>query len=376
MSTEDDQKQHQPTSKRLEELRESGQILRSKDLSSGFILAIAIATIMFISGFLKTRFIDNFTQTFSSINLVVNDPEQMYKIIRHLFYANVSVLLPIFIILILAAFGSAFLLGGWNFTFSALKFDWNRINPGTNLGNIYSKKLFADVAKSTMKFGIIAFFFWYFITSNEKQLLGLSYLEYNSSLNSLAILIHDFIIMIFMAIIIIVAADIIHSYFTYQQRTMMSTQELKDEHKNTEGNADVKRKMRSLQYALLKQKIPQMVPVANVIITNPSHYAVALQYKEGKDKAPKVIAKGKGSVAQYIKKLAIASGVPIYEEPPLARAIYHTTKTGTEINPELYIAVAIVLTYINQLRRYQSGNGPLPIKAEALEIPPHFQFKG
>jgi len=234
--------------------------------------------------------------------------------------------------------------------------------------------MLVDVSKSSIKFLVIVGFFYYFVADNSKDILSLSYLSLPSALSATYYLIQKFILVLFIGILIIVALDAFYSFITYQSRTRMTTQELKDEQKDTEGNVDVKRKLKSLQYALLKQKIPQMVPQATVVITNPTHYAVALRYKEGVDKAPKVIAKGRGAIAQHIRMLAITNGIPIYEEPPLARAIYHTNNLGKDVNPALYLAIAIVLSYIQQLRRYQHGKGPLPTKA-VLDIPAPFQFK-
>ncbi len=375
MSGEDTNKEHEATSKRLDELREMGQTLRSKDLSSGIILATTLLILMVLSGAIRARFEENFNTAFTSINIINVDPDQLFKIMRSLFVSNLMILIPIFAILMVASFLSVFILGGWNFSIKAVGFKWEKLNPVTNLGNIFSKRMFGDIAKSSVKFAIIVGFFYYFAITNDTEILSLSNLQYTHALYLFCALVERFIVILFIGILVIIGIDALSNYLAYQTKTKMSTQELKDEQKNTEGNTDVKRRMRSLQYSLLKQRIPLVIPKATVIITNPTHYAVALQYIEGKDKAPKVIAKGKDNVAAYIRKLAIASGVPVYDAPPLARSIYHTTKVGSAINPALYMAVAIVLTYINQLRRYQSGQGPMPVKVDNFEIPPEFQFK-
>jgi flagellar biosynthetic protein FlhB len=360
----------------MDEMREKGQTLRSKDLSGGLLLASAILMIVILSGTFKSQFEHNFILSFESISTVSENQEHVYKVFRHLVLANFMMLIPVMIMMIAVVFGSVFILGGWNFSLKALRFKWENINPAVNLGNIYSSKMIMDVTKSSIKFIILVGFTIYFIHGNMKDLLSIPYLSLGSAMVAFFYLIEKFVLVLFTGILMIVCIDALTSYLTYQSKSKMSTQDMKDEQKDTEGNADVKRKLRSLQFSLAKQKIPQMVPLANVIVTNPTHYAVALRYKEGVDKAPKVIAKGKGAIAQYIRKLAISNGIPIYEEPPLARAIYHTSKLGSDVNPALYLAVAIVLTYIHQLRRYQQGQGPLPVKSTNLDIPEAFHFKG
>lgn len=375
MSDDQDDKQHEATAKKLEDLRESGQTLRSKDLSSGLILVGTIIVMVFMADSAYVRFENNFITAFTSIRTVNTDDHNLMKILSTLMTENVLFLTPIFMIAVIASFSSVFIVGGWNFSLKAIEFKLDKINPFKNLSNIYSKKMLYDVVKSFLKFSIIVGLFYIFIKSNFSEIRSLSYLPLRVAIQSLGSLVERFMIMLFLGIVTIILMDVATSFMNFQSKTKMSNQEVKDEQKNTEGNADVKRKLRSLQYSLMRQKIPQLVPQATVLITNPTHYAVALQYKDGTDKAPKVLAKGKGSVAQYMRKLAIASGVPIYEEPPLARAIFHTTKTGGLINPGLYMAVAIVLAYINQLRRYQAGQGALPAKADSIEIPPNFNFK-
>ena len=175
-------------------------------------------------------------------------------------------------------------------------------------------------------------------------------------------------------VILLIIFDVFYQYAQFQNQSKMSDQELKDEYKDAEGSAEVKRKIRSSQFAMYRQRLSVSVPRANVIVTNPTHYAIALRYEANKDKAPKVVAKGKGPVAQQIRSLAIANGVPIYEAAPLARAIYHTTKLNTEIHPELYMSVAIVLSYVHQLKNYQMGIGKQPEYVEDLEIPKEFIF--
>ena len=171
-----------------------------------------------------------------------------------------------------------------------------------------------------------------------------------------------------------VTLDMVHSYFGYQKKVMMSLQEVKDEQKETDGNPEIKRKIRAAQMAASRQRIQLDVPSATVIITNPTHYSVALKYTEHVDKAPKIIAMGKNNLAAEIRLTAIKHAIPIYEAPELARAIYFTGKVGSYIIDDLYMAVAIVLSYIAQLKNYQIGLGNKPDYVNDLQVPKQYHF--
>lgn len=374
MSQDDVQREHEATDRKLDEMREKGQTLRSKDLSSGMVICMTMIALALCSDMIKGRIVANFQESFNTIAFVSENTDIIISKFSHMIMMNFLMLIPLFILVLSVAFSSVFLLGGWNFSLQAVGFKWEKLNPITNLSNIFSRKMLIDVFKSFFKYCILMLILYLFASSHIKELIQIPYYQFNSAFSAMVHLIFQFIITLFMGVIVIVCIDMLTSYFTYHKSTMMSTQELVDERKNTEGNQDIKRKMRSLQFAMMKQRIPQVVPEATVVITNPTHYAVALQYVDGAQHAPKMLAKGKGPVAAYIRQLAIANGIPIYEEPPLARAIYHTTKINGYINPELYVAVAIVLTYINQLKLYQAGTGGLPTKAKELSIPKSFMF--
>jgi len=375
MSDEAEDKELDPTPRRQTEMRQQGKTLRSKDLSSAILLASAIMMILFMSDSIVGRIQQNFTQLYSSIPDVVSNQPQLFKILKSVVFSNFLMLIPFFVMLMGMAFCSVFFVGGWNFSLQVISFNLGKIDPLKNFFSIFSKRMFVDVAKSSIKFAIIMGFFVYFVIYNQKDIISLSYLELASAITVFCSILKKFIMLLFTGVGVIVAIDILISYFTFKNANKMSLQEVKDEYKQSEGDGSTKRKIKSLRRKMAKQRILQLVPTATVVITNPTHYAVALRYRENQDRAPIVVAKGKGHIAQYIRQIALTHGVTIYEEPPLARAIYFTSKLGATINPELYMAVAFVLTYINQLRRYQYGQGPLPNKME-INLPPEYLFKG
>lgn len=374
MSDENDLKQHEPTSKKLADLKKKGQTLRSKDLSGATIVILSVLLMILMGNSLHALIIKNIDDVFLNMNKVVYADSNMILIFKQMMVRSFLSIMPLLIIIFAAVFLSAFLLGGWNFTLEAVHFKLEKLNPFTNLANIYSKRLFMDVAKAFGKFIIIMVLFVTYALSNKDKLFVMPYLKLDHSVSLFASITESFIFTLFAGIILIALIDVIYSYYTYHEKAMMSTQEVKDETKDAESSADVKRKMKSLQMAILRQKVNLMVPKANVVITNPTHYSIALQYREGKDKAPRVIAKGKGQLAAHIRLLAAKHAIPIYPEPVLARAIFHTCKLNHEVRPELYMAVALVLTFINQLNQYQQGLIDEPVKVTDLQIPPEFVF--
>lgn len=373
----DDQldKKHDATGKRLEDLRKKGQVMRSRDLSGGLILIAGIILIIFMQKEFQVLVLENFKTSFSNIKdilLVQNFPGDYLKNIA---VKSFMLLIPLFSGLLLVTLLSPFLFGGWNFTWNALEFKLEKFNIITNIQNLFSpKRIGSEIIKSLLKVSFVMGVFVYYFYGKKNDIHALTSLSAKSAIYSSGAIIQQFISTISIAIVFLMAFDMLYTYFQFHEKSKMSGQEVKDEHKNMEGNAEVKRKLKSAQFALLRQRLSQTVPQAHVIVTNPTHYAVALRYHDKKDKAPRVMAKGTDEIALQIRILAAANGIPIYQAPLLARAIYHSSKINQEISPELYMAVAIVLSYVNQLKNYQQGIGRLPTFVSDLEIPQEFIY--
>jgi flagellar biosynthetic protein FlhB len=363
------EKQHEASSKRLSELRDRGQTLRSRDLTSGMVVMVAILSLVYLGENFKMIFEDNFIISFNEIKQVMTDNDFPGTTLNKLAKDNLFVLIPFFSMLLITAFLSPFVFGGWNFTLNVIKFNAGKLSPTSNLSNIFSKRIFVELSKSLLKFALIISTLLLFASSKLGNIKLLLTVPLNTAMTASYGMTVNYIYVLCFAIIIIGSFDALYHYFDYQIRHKMTTQELKDEHKEAEGSVDVKRKIRSKQIALMKQRLHLTVPKATVIITNPTHYAIALRYDDKKDRAPKVVAKGKDLMAGQIRHLAIANGVPIYQAPVLARAIYHTSQIGSEIHPGLYMAVAIVLSYVHQLKNYQMGYGQIPNYISDLEVP-------
>lgn len=374
MSDDSDQKEHQASSKKLDDLKRKGSVVRSKDFSGSVLLVLSMIMILTMAAKIKARFLLNIHDAFTATNYIFIDEVFYTTIARRLILDSFYLMIPFYIVIYITVFLPSFVVGGWNFTLEALAFKWEKFDIIKNLSNMYSRRLFVDLTKSLLKFIIISSLAAQYIYYSYSKLFALPYLKFQDALERLVLFNEKLIVVLFMGVIFIAIIDVLYSYYDFANKSKMSTQELKDEAKNAEGSQEVKRKIKSMQLSILRQQVGKMVPTANVIITNPTHYAVALSYREGKDKAPRVVAKGKGMLAFHIRSIAIQHAVPIYPEPVLARAIYKTSKSGKEIHHSLYMAVAIVLTYLNQLKQYQQGRGDLPVRSSNLQIPKELIF--
>ncbi len=364
------EKKHEPTGKRITELRRRGQALRSKDLSSGSVFIFSIILLSFFANKFAHALAANFIYCFDAIGDVVRYKDFPGPILKILGINTLLLLLPFFAGILATTLLSPFLFGGWNFTLEPLQPNFGKLNPLNNLKKMFSSRLVMGVVGAMLKVSLIMSALGYFTYSRIPELMHLSQLPLNQAAIHLYGLTSDFVSVLAGVIVFVIGYDVFYTWYEYFKRNRMSDQEVKDEGKESEGNPEVKRKMRGRQLSLLRQRMSLIVPKATVIITNPTHYAVAIRYEERKDRAPRVIAKGKDHLAQQIREIAIANGVPIYPAPLLARAIYHTSNLGVEINPGLYMAIAIVLTYVNQLKNYQQGKTQgLPIMTQDLKIP-------
>jgi len=368
------EKQHEATTKRLEDLRAKGQSLRSRDLTSGLIFVVCVVMLAFMAEQFKEKFTENFILAFTSMNLVAHSVEFPAALMQKFIWTNFFLVLPIFLCVVLTALLSPFLFGGWNFTLQSIQFRLELLNPVSNLQNLFSRRMAMNVVKSILKVLVFLAALLLFCYDRKIQIYDLINLPVQRSILAMYFIAKDYVFVISCSLVFIVVFDVITNYFEYAKKGKMTSQELKDESKETEGNQDVKRKLRSAQFALVRQRLSVTVPRATVIITNPTHYAVAIRYEAGKDKAPKVMAKGKDFSAQQIRRIGVVNSVPIYEAPLLARAIYHTSTVNAEINPGLYMAVAMVLSYVQQLRSYQQGRAAMPQFVSDLKIPDEFVF--
>lgn len=371
------EKTEEPTSKRLKDAKEKGQVARSKDLNATLILIVAGSSMLFLgpkmAQDLANVMINAFS--FSSNDLLTNDI-LLKSLVTVCYYGFLSIIPLLFAILIASLF-APISLGGWSFSAKGVKPQFSRMNPLKGIKRMVSVKGFVEMFKSLAKFLVVAVCGVLVIKSQFSDILALSYLPLEMAVTKgISILAWSFII-ISSALILISLIDVPFQLHQHNKQLKMTKQEVKDEYKETEGKPEVKGQIRKAQQEIARRRMIEEIPKADVILTNPTHYAVALSYDEKGFTAPVVLAKGKDFVAMQINKVANAHDIPILQIPMLARAIYFSTKLNQEIPQGLYVAVAQVLAYVFQLKRQnQKYDNELPSRLQSLRIPDEFHTEG
>jgi flagellar biosynthetic protein FlhB len=283
--------------------------------------------------------------------------------------AGLGLLSPLLVTVVVAAIVGAVGFGGWTFSAQPLVPNFSKLDPLEGIKRVFGINGLMELAKALAKFLLVAVFAALLLWNLAEDLLGLGRLPIATALTRSASLCAISFVALSATLSIIAAFDVPAQWWQFQRRMRMSRQEIKDELKETEGRPEVRARIRSVQQELATRRMMEEVRHADVVATNPSHFAVALRYDAARMRAPRVVAKGADLVALNIRTVARAHGVPIFEHPLLARALYHTTAIGMDIPPRLYMAVAQVLTYVFQLRDGQRPRGRTPHKPE-IDIDP------
>lgn len=366
-------KTEEPTSKRLKDAREKGQIARSKELATVAAL-LASATLFIVMG---DHFVHGLSELIRS-NFIISretifDTGSMATNLAISTQDGLLLMLPLFLLMIVVAVLANIVLGGFTFSPTALAFKPEKLDPVKGLSRIFAWRGLMELAKGLAKFllvGSVALSVLNFYSDGFLQLGRESlFMALGHGGN---ILIWTFLILS-SVLLIVAAVDVPFQLWDHQRQMRMTKQEVKQEHKQTEGSPEVKGRQRRIQMEMAQRRMMEQVPGADVVVTNPTHYAVALKYDSGNMGAPVVVAKGVELVASRIRAVAVEHDVPVLSAPPLARALYHSTELNEPIPEGLYRAVAQILAYIYQLKQGgtygKEGTGPdslddLPIPEE------------
>lgn len=372
MAEENDSSQdktEEATPRKLEKAREEGQVPRSKELSTMAVLMAGAAGLLVFGGMISKALEATMKHSFQLPREAIFDTKQMVIYLAQATAEAAWALGPLLVLLAIAAIAGPIGLGGWLFSSKAIMPKFSRLNPLQGLKRMFSVKSLVELVKAILKVLLVALIGILVLKAWTPDLLqmGLEPIE-PAMQHSLTTVAWAFLIMS-AATILIAALDVPYQLFDYKKNMRMTKQEIKDEYKDTEGKPEVKGRLRRLQREMAYRRMMQDVPTADVVITNPTHYAVALKYDGKSMGAPIVVAKGADNIAFKIREVAAANKVEILSSPPLARAVYHSTEIGDEIPSGLYMAVAQVLAYVFQLRQFRKGQGPRPEKLRDLPIP-------
>lgn len=361
------------TQKRLKEARDKGQVARSKDLTTAILMMTASSSLYVFSGDIASGFGSMAKRAWSPDLKNIINVNQMLAALGTLFSEVMIMSAPFFFLLFCLGIFAPLLTGGLSFSTKAFAPQANRMSPAKGFKRMFGLHALVELVKALAKVGVV-FFIGYLVLSNVfPELLTLGLGEIGSNVGRAMDLVARSFFLISLSLLIIAAIDVPYQLWNHAKQLKMTKQEVKDEYKETEGKPEVKSKIRQKQREMSQQRMMEAIPDADVVVTNPEHYSVAIKYDAIRSGAPIVVAKGVDLIALQIKKVAIANDVPLLAAPPLARAIYHTTEIDQEVPQGLYLAVAQVLAYIFQLRSFQNGQGQRPAKINQLEIPDELQ---
>lgn len=361
------EKTEQATPKRRREAREQGRVPRSRELSTAIVVGAGALLLLSSGAKLATGAVELMRAGLSFDAAELTSPDRLPSRLGETFVHGLLLVAPVLGATLLAAILAPMLIGGWNFSPKALQPDFSRMNPLTGIKRMFSSNSLVELAKSIAKFGIVGVVAGLSIWGSRGELIGLGAEPAAQAVgHGVSLVVHLFVRMA-LALVAIAAIDVPWQLWSYSKQMKMSRQEIRDEYKQSEGRPEVKGRIRRMQQQLSQRRMMEKVPTADVIVTNPTHYAVALQYSAGSMRAPKVVAKGADQIAFAIRELAAKNRVPIVEAPPLARALYRGCELEQEIPAQLYQAVAQVLSYVYQLKNYVGGKPPE--KPEVGDVP-------
>ncbi|AEV60778.1 flagellar biosynthesis protein FlhB [Pseudomonas ogarae] len=364
------------TPRRIEKAREQGQVARSREMNTFIMLLAGIGGLWVMGG----KLYDNLGQVMEQALLFdrsqLFDTARMLSVLWSLSQIALLALVPFFALMTLTALAAPALLGGLVITLAAVRPQFSRVNPMSGLARLFSIQVLVELAKAIAKATLIGTVLYFFLKTHIGQLLTLPQMPPQQALTAVMGLAAKSCAMCVAALIIVVGIDAPYQLWTYAKSLRMSKEEQRQEHKNSDGDPHIKARIRQLQQARARRRMMSKVPKADVIVTNPSHFAVALSYQKDQNGAPRVVAKGADDVALRIRAIAQEHDLPVLEAPPLARALYFHVDLDREIPIELYTVVAEVVAWAIRLKRVNEHGGDVPPTPVNLSVPPGMDQRG
>ncbi len=368
MADTSQEKSEQPTAKRKNKARDEGQVANSKELNTTVMLLAAAASLLVLGGGIVDQLQSILRSSFTLEREVMLDPAMLHALLQLRISQALLVLLPLFAILTVAAIIGPVSLGAGHFARKKLAPKLKNLNPISGLKRIFSTRGLMELGKAFAKFMLVAPIALVLLWQLSGSLLSLGYQPLEQGVRHAGYILAWAFLLLSAILILIALVDVPFQIWKHQKDLRMTKQEVKDEHRNSEGKPEVKRKIRQVQFEMSQRRMMGQIPQADVVVTNPTHYAVALQYDQAGMRAPRVVAKGMNLIADEIRTRAEEAKVPLFSAPPLARALYYTTPLDQEIPAGLYVAVAHILAYIYKLRT-ADAEGYTPEPPTDLPVP-------
>ena len=371
----DQERTEEPTAKRLEDARQKGQVARSREMGTAAVLITSAVGFLIVGDELAIGLMQVMHSLFSLNRDQAFDTTKMTEAWAIALEPIVWPLSILFILVLIASFIGNILLGGFNFSMQAAQPKWSKMSPLAGFKRMFGLNGLVELIKSILKVLVVSVSTYFLLDAFFIDIIRLSIERTPLNMIDAAEIFIWLSLIIVSSLMVIVVVDAPYQKWNHMKQLRMTKQEIKDEHKNTEGSPEVKGRIRRLQMEMSQRRMMQQIPEADVVVTNPTHFSVALKYDGGDGAAPIVVAKGADEVAMQIRKIANAHEVPLVEAPMLARAIYYTTELDDPIPEQLFVAVAQVLAYVYQLKKFKAGKGKRPNKlASNLPIPPNFRY--
>lgn len=344
------EKTERATPKKRQDSRKKGQVAKSMEIPSALVLLMGFLSLFLLSSFIGSRVYNLYTLPFHEFmhwDLTVSNTLMIYQ---ELFTQGIMILAPIFIVTVVMAIVGNYVQFGFLFSGEPLKMKLSKLNPIEGVKRIFSLRALVEFAKSSLKMLIIGVIVVLILWTNRIQIISLSFLPLEGIFGFVSNLTMMICLSIGLLLVVLSIFDYMYQRYDYEKNLRMSKQDVKDEFKKTEGDPLIKSRMKEKQRAMAMQRMMQEVPKADVVITNPTHYAVALQYDADRMEAPTVIAKGKGFIALKIREKAEAADIIIMENKPLARALFANAEIGETVPEDLFQAVAEIFAYVYNIK--------------------------
>ncbi len=337
------------TPKRREDARKKGDVPRSRELTMTGVMLSGAGALLLLAEPIGRDLTKAFASGFAIERELLLDERYLIPAFAQIASKGFLSLLPLAVVLLCAVFLSAAAIGGWSFSLKAAAFKAERLSPLKGIKRIFGANGLNELVKAIAKFSLVAVIAvsWLWYTADD--LLALGRQPVAGAITEALQMCGVSLLVVSLGLLLIAAFDVPFQLWQYEKKLRMTRQQVKDEYKETEGRPEVKARVRALQQQIATRRMMEELPTADVVITNPTHFAVALKYDDAAMGAPRVIAKGKDLVAKRIREVAEEHGVPLFSAPPLARVLFRTAEIGEEIPARLYTAVAQILAYVYQL---------------------------
>lgn len=369
----DQEKTEEPTSKRLEDARKKGQIARSRELNTVAMLITSAILLLMMGGQMGNSLLAMMKTLFQLSRQIIFDPASPIIYLKQVMIDGVMLIAPFIAVMVVVAIVAPLALGGWVFSWDSITPKFEKLDPIKGIPRLFALRGLMELIKALLKFLLVFFVSVMLAKHFLKELVGLGAEPLEQSINHALAIIGFCYIVLCASLIVVVMFDVPYQLWDHSKKLKMTLQEIKDEMKESEGNPEIKARQRRIQMDMAQNRMMTQVPKADVIVTNPTYYAVALKYDPNSNGAPKLVAKGVDLIAAQIRLLATNAKVPLVASPPLARALYYSTEIDKEIPKELYLAVAQVLAYIYQVNIARENHWDEPLPPSNIKVPDEFK---